>query len=128
MSPDDDAKKKTEEAYNAENSESGEVHDHNLSPLANGASGGEGGNIDLLMDISVPVVAQLGGTEMQIRNILELVPGSIIELDKLAGDPVDLYVRGKLFAQGEVVVVDDSFGIRVTKIVNPEAKNQALAV
>lgn len=73
--------------------------------------------MDLLMDVSVPVVAQLGATEMRIRDILRLTPGSIVELDKLAGEPVDLLVRGQLFAQGEVVVVDDSFGIRVTRVV-----------
>ena len=65
----------------------------------------------------MPVVAHLGSTEMRIRDILRLVPGSIVELDKLAGEPVDLFVRGKLFAQGEVVIVDESFGVRVTKIV-----------
>jgi len=123
----EEAKKKVDEAYGAEKPEEERVQDHNLSPLGEDVRGGEGGNIDLLMDVSVPIVAQLGGTEMQIRDILDLVPGSIIELDKLAGDPVDLYVRGKLFAQGEVVVVDDSFGIRVTNIVNPESKSQSLA-
>ena len=123
----EDAKKKVEEAYGADKPEEEQVQSHNLSPLAENAHEGEGGNIELLMDVSVPVVAQLGGAEMQIRDILDLVPGSIIELDKLAGDPVDLYVRGKLFAQGEVVVVDDSFGIRVTKIVNPEAKTRSVA-
>ena len=119
----DDAKKKVDEAYGGE-----DVKDHNLSPLGEASGGGEAANIDLLMDISVPVVAQLGCTEMQIRDILQLVPGSIVELDKLAGDPVDLFVRGKLFAQGEVVVVDDSFGIRVTKILEPEAKARSLGV
>jgi flagellar motor switch protein FliN len=91
------------------------------------AASGEAGNIDLLMDISIPVIARLGATEMRIRDILQLLPGSIVELDKLAGDPVDLFVRGKLFAQGEVVVVDESFGIRVTKILDPSEKAAALA-
>jgi len=138
MSPDDaDAKKKAGEAY-AENANAkqtpaqggaadGEVRDHNLSPLAEGAVSGEAGNIDLLMDITVPVVAQLGATEMRIRDILQLLPGSIVDLDKLAGDPVDLYVRGKLFAQGEVVVVDESFGIRVSKIIDSQEQPEALA-
>ena len=96
-----------------------------LTPLAAGAPAGETGNIDLLMDVSVPVVAQLGSTEMRIKDILKLAPGSIVELDKLAGEPVDLLVRGQLFAQGEVVVVDDNFGIRVTKIVSPADKAES---
>jgi flagellar motor switch protein FliN/FliY len=74
--------------------------------------------MDLLLDVPVPVVAQLGSTEMRIREILRLTPGSVVALDKLAGEPVDLFVRGQLFAQGEVVIVDESFGIRVTKIVS----------
>lgn len=86
---------------------------------------GEPANLDLLMDVSVPVVAQLGSTNMRIRDILRLTPGSIVELDKLAGEPVDLFVRGQLFAQGEVVVVDENFGIRVTKIISPDSRTDA---
>ena len=94
------------------------VRPHDLAPL-NPASGAvEAGNMDLLLDVSVPVIAQLGSTEMRIRDILRLTPGSVVALDKLAGEPVDLFVRGQLFAQGEVVIVDESFGIRVTKIVS----------
>jgi len=94
------------------------VKPHNLAPLSAPAAAGEAGNMDLLLDVSVPVVAQLGSTEMRIRDILRLTPGSVVALDKLAGEPVDLFVRGQLFAQGEVVIVDESFGIRVTKIVS----------
>ena len=94
------------------------VRPHDLAPLSPAAAAGEAGNMDLLMDVSVPVVAQLGSTEMRIRDILRLTPGSVVALDKLAGEPVDLFVRGQLFAQGEVVIVDESFGIRVTKIVS----------
>jgi len=94
------------------------VRPHDLPPLNPASAAGEAGNMDLLMDVSVPVVAQLGSTEMRIREILRLTPGSVVALDKLAGEPVDLFVRGQLFAQGEVVIVDESFGIRVTKIVS----------
>ena len=94
------------------------VKPHNLAPLSAPAATGEAGNMDLLLDVSVPVVAQLGSTEMRIRDILRLTPGSVVALDKLAGEPVDLFVRGQIFAQGEVVIVDESFGIRVTKIVS----------
>jgi flagellar motor switch protein FliN/FliY len=94
------------------------VRSHDLAPLNAALATGEAGNMDLLMEVSVPVVAQLGSTEMRIRDILRLTPGSVVALDKLAGEPVDLFVRGQLFAQGEVVIVDESFGIRVTKIVS----------
>ena len=92
---------------------------HDLSPLTARATTGEAGNIDLLMNVAVPVVAQIGSTEMKIKDILKLLHGSIVELDKLAGEPVDLLVRGQLFAKGEVVVVNDSFGVRVTQILTP---------
>jgi len=105
----------------------GTVRAHTLTPLEGQAAGGEAGNIDLLLDVAVPVVAQLGGTEMRIRDILKLVPGSIVELDKLAGEPVDLFVRGKLFAEGEVVVVDENFGVRLTRILSPKERAENLA-
>ena len=95
-----------------------------LAPLRADATGGEAGNMDLLLDVPVPVVAQLGSTELRIRDILRLAPGAVVELNKLAGEPVDLFVRGQLFAQGEVVIVDDSFAIRVTKIMNPNERHE----
>ncbi len=110
----------------ADSSANDEVKTHDLTPLNETANGGESGNIDLLLDVTVPVVAQLGTTEMRIGEILKLVPGSIIELNKLAGEPVDLYVRGKLIAQGEVVVVDENFGVRMTQIVSPKQGVEAL--
>lgn len=87
----------------------------------------DGRNMGLLLDVPVPVVAQLGSTEMRIREILRLAPGSVIELDKLAGEPVDLYVRGQNFAQGEVVVVDENFGIRITRIISPSDRAETPA-
>jgi len=76
------------------------------------------GNLDLLLDVKMPLVVELGRTQMLIRDILELGPGSVIELDKAAGEPVDLLVNGKLIARGEVVVIDESFGLRITEIVD----------
>ena len=75
-------------------------------------------NINLIMDVPLQVTVELGRTRKLIRDILELVPGSIIELDKLAGEPVDILVNGKLIAKGEVVVIDENFGVRVTEIVS----------
>ncbi|HEY9899730.1 MAG TPA: flagellar motor switch phosphatase FliY [Pantanalinema sp.] len=75
--------------------------------------------LDLVMDVPLKVTVELGRTRMQIRDVLELGKGSVVELDKLAGEPVDLLVNGKLIARGEVVVIDENFGIRVTDIVSP---------
>jgi flagellar motor switch protein FliN/FliY len=68
-------------------------------------------------DIPLEVSVELGRTRLLIRDILELGPGSIIELDKIAGEPVDLFANGMLVARGEVVVIDDNFGVRVTEII-----------
>ena len=88
-----------------------------------GIPGGMGGaansGLDLIMDVPLKVTVELGRTRMQIRDVLELGKGSVVELDKLAGEPVDLLVNGKLIARGEVVVIDENFGIRVTDIVSP---------
>ncbi len=76
-------------------------------------------NIELLLDVPMHITVELGRTTRMIREVLNLGTGSIIELDKLAGEPVDLLVNGKLIAKGEVVVIDESFGVRVTEIVSP---------
>lgn len=75
-------------------------------------------NIGLILDVPLKVTVELGSTKMKIKDILELGIGSIIELDKLAGDPVDIFVNGKLIAKGEVMVIDENFGIKVTDIVS----------
>lgn len=77
-------------------------------------------NMDLLMDVSLEVSVELGRTSRKIKEILEFGPGSIIELNRLVGEPVDVLVNGKFVAAGEVVVIDENFGIRITDIINPE--------
>ncbi|MBB5172067.1 flagellar motor switch phosphatase FliY [Texcoconibacillus texcoconensis] len=77
-------------------------------------------NLDMLMDIPLEVTVELGRTKKSIREILELSQGSVIELDKLAGEPVDILVNQKLIAKGEVVVIDENFGVRVTDIASPK--------
>lgn len=77
------------------------------------------GNFGLIMDVPMQVTVELGRTKKLIRDILELAPGSVVELDKLAGEPVDIFVNTKLIARGEVVVIDENFGVRVTEIVSP---------
>jgi len=79
-------------------------------------------NMELLMDVELPVSIELGRTRMHISDILSLSPGSIVELDKLVGEPVDLLVNQKRVAQGEVVVVEESFGLRITQLVSPEER------
>lgn len=82
-------------------------------------AGGEAGNIGLLMDVYMELTVELGRTRKLIREILGIGEGTIIELDKLAGEPVDILVNHKLIAKGEVVVIDENFGVRVTEIVSP---------
>ncbi len=83
-------------------------------------------NIAILMDVKLPVAIELGRTEMSIREILELGSGSVVELSKLAGEPVDLLVNNKIIARGEVVVVDENFGLRVTSLISPEDRLKSL--
>lgn len=83
-------------------------------------------NIGLLLDISMQLTVELGRTKMQIKKILALGEGSIIELEKLAGEPVDLLVNGKLIAKGEVVVIDENFGVRITEIVSPHERLESI--
>ncbi len=79
-------------------------------------------NISLIMDVPLQVTVELGRTQKMIKDILEFGPGSIIELDKLAGEPVDIMVNGKPIAKGEVVVIDESFGVRITDIIHPSKR------
>jgi len=79
-------------------------------------------NISLIMDVPLQVTVELGRTQKLIKEILEFSPGSIIELDKLAGEPVDILVNGKPIAKGEVVVIDESFGVRITDIIHPSKR------
>jgi flagellar motor switch protein FliN/FliY len=75
--------------------------------------------IGLVMDIELPIAIELGRTKMLIRDIVRLSPGSVVELNKLSGEPVDIYVNNKRFARGEVVVVDDNFAVRLTELSTP---------
>ena len=79
-------------------------------------------NLDLLMDIKLQLTVELGRTELPIKKVLELTRGSIIELEKVAGEPVELYANGKMVALGEVVVIEDNFGLRITSITDPEER------
>lgn len=81
-----------------------------------------GRGVDLILDISLDVTVELGRVRMLIKDVLELAAGSIIELDRVAGEPVDVLVNGRLIAKGEVVVIEDNFGIRLTEIISPSER------
>ena len=83
-------------------------------------------NIGLILDVPLQITVELGRTKKSIKDILELSNGSIVELDKLAGEPVDIQVNGKFLAKGEVVVIDENFGVRITDIVSPAERAQKL--
>ena len=82
------------------------------------------GGLDMLHDVEMEVSAELGRTRMSVRELLSLSPGAIVELDRAAGSPADLLVNGRLIARGEVVVVDENFGIRITEIVSPGSERE----
>jgi flagellar motor switch protein FliN/FliY len=90
-----------------------------FAPLQTNSSVKDVANLNLIMDVPLQITVELGKAKKSIREVLEMGPGSVIELDKLAGEPVDLLVNGKLLAKGEVVVIDENFGVRITDIVNP---------
>ncbi|MBB1624495.1 flagellar motor switch protein FliN [Achromobacter sp. UMC71] len=92
-----------------------------FKPLA-GAAPGAGTDIDLIMDVPVQLTVELGRTRLTIKNLLQLGQGSVVELDGLAGEPMDIFVNGYLIAQGEVVVVEDKYGIRLTDIITPSER------
>jgi flagellar motor switch protein FliN/FliY len=81
--------------------------------------------LDLLSNIEMDVTAELGRTRMTVRELLSLTPGTVVELDRMAGSPIDLYVNGTLIARGEVVVIDEEFGLRISEIINPGATENA---
>ncbi len=97
----------------------------NLSPDS-GLSPEAAKNLELVMDIPVQMTVELGRTRMPIRNLLQLAQGSVVELNELAGEPLDVFVNGCLVAQGEVVVVNEKFGIRLTDIITPSERLKKL--
>lgn len=83
-------------------------------------------NINFLLDVPLDVAVELGRTKIAVKDMLQLGPGSVIELDKLIGEPVDLLVNERLIAKGEVVVFDENFGVRITDIINTEERIKSL--
>jgi flagellar motor switch protein FliN/FliY len=90
---------------------------NDLGPNAGGGAGQEM-NLNLILDVAVTLALEVGRAKMSVRDLLQLAPGAIVELDRLAGEPLDVLVNGVRIARGEVVVVDDKFGIRLTDVVS----------
>lgn len=104
------------------------VHPVNFMPLTADASLSEPAHgIEMLMDVALEVSVELGRSHMSIAEILALRTGSVVELDKLAGEPVDVSVNGTLIARGEVVVVDEKFGVRITEVVSKARRLASVA-
>jgi len=98
------------------------VRPAHLPELTPGGGSGVSYNIDLLLGVNLQVAVEIGRTTLPIKDVLALTPGSIIELDKLAGEKVDILINGRPIAQGEVVVVDENFGVRITDVVSRQAR------
>lgn len=94
--------------------------------LGVGTRAADSKNLDLLLDVEIPIAVEVGRTQLSLEEVLRLVPGSVIALDKKAEEPVDLRVNGKLVARGEVVLVDDTYGLRITQIVDPAGRIESL--
>ncbi len=95
-------------------------------PAVASDKGLEGRGIDLLLDIPLEVAVEVGRSRILVRDLLQLQEGSLVELDKLAGESLDLYVNGRLIARGEAVVVNDKFGLRLTDVVSPSERIEKL--
>lgn len=97
-----------------------------LAREPSGPTGKEDVNLDVVLDIPVTLSAEIGRTRIAIRNLLQLNQGSVVELDRLAGEPLDVFVNGTLIAHGEVVVVNEKFGIRLTDVISPAERVKKL--
>jgi len=105
-----------------ESSEEMKIRPAKFAPLEEKQTTAELGNIDLILDVPLQITVELGRARMSIKEVLELSTGRVIELDKLDGEPLDILANGRLIARGEVVVVGETFGVRVTEILTPEER------
>ena len=96
------------------------------APSSMPIAGADNPNLDVILDIPVTLTMEVGSTQINIRNLLQLNQGSVIELDRLAGEPLDVLVNGTLIAHGEVVVVNEKFGIRLTDVISPSERIKKL--
>jgi flagellar motor switch protein FliN len=99
----------------------------NFAPTGGAGNAAPGNDLNMILDIPVQLTVELGRTRVPIKHILQLAQGSVVELETLAGEPMDVLVNGFLIAQGEVVVVNEKFGIRLTDIVTPSERMRRLS-
>ena len=108
--------------------ENNDLQENDQTEIVNGDESGQGEqyDLDLILDIPLHVSVELGKVKMLVNDMIQMAQGSIIELDKPVGDPLEIYVNDKLIARGEVVVVDEKFGIRVTDVISPRERVKSL--
>src|SRR5574337_1129750 len=97
-----------------------------FDPLHAGAAGPGGVRLDMILDVPVTLAMEVGRTRISIRHLLQLNQGSVVELDRAAGEPLDVFVNGTLVAHGEVVVINEKFGIRLTDVISPAERVRKL--
>jgi len=124
---DNDSTDSTDDAWGAAMSEQADASSAPMNELVDESSGDTGTeNIDVILDIPVTLSLEVGTTVIAIRNLLQLNQGSVIELDRLAGEPLDVKVNNTLIAHGEVVVVNEKYGIRLTDVMSPSERIKKL--
>ena len=111
---------------NAKTNENARAAEFNDLQDSGGGEGSRDVNIDVILDVPVTLSMEVGRTRIPIRNLLQLNQGSVVELDRAAGEPLDVFVNGTLVAHGEVVVVNDKFGIRLTDVISPAERIRKL--
>ena len=127
------AQSKPEGAVQAQGQGQGQLQTEQVAPVSftnfqpGGVGMAAGNDINMILDIPVQLTVELGRTRIPIKHILQLAQGSVVELETMAGEPMDVLVNGYLIAQGEVVVVNDKFGIRLTDIVTPSERMRRLS-
>ncbi len=119
------AEQATAEAEAEQTQETPAAKFENLEDTSAGLVGDEA-NLEIILDIPVTISMEIGRTQISIRNLLQLNQGSVVELDRLAGEPMDVRVNGTLVAHGEVVVVNEKFGIRLTDVISPAERVKKL--
>lgn len=124
MSEEQDISDQWAEAMEEENQQGQGENDQQVGAARTQADGSP--DLDVILDIPVRISMEVGSTAITIRNLLQLNQGSVIELDRLAGEPLDVLVNGTLIAHGEVVVVNDKFGIRMTDVISPSERIKKL--
>lgn len=97
-----------------------------VSAAAAGAAPKQGQTLDFILDVTLQVTVEVGRARMTIQDLLQLGQGSVVELEKLAGEPLDIYINGKAVARGEAVIVNEKFGVRLTDIISPEDRVESL--